>query len=111
MGAFPSIAAPSAMSGVPEDPAISSKMEDGTVVSRAKFTRSRETITLKWNAMSSADFTTLLSWYKNTVKGSSDTFTYTQPATGTAYTMRCKSFKHDFVHPNRWSVTLEMEEA
>lgn len=111
MATFPSIASPNKMSGGPVDPAIRSEMENGVVVSRAKHTKSRETFSLSWNVMSDSDFDTLLSFYKNTVKGSAETCTYTQPGTSTAYTVRITKMTYEAVLPDRWAVSLEMEEA
>jgi hypothetical protein len=77
---FPNIQQPSYPFGNQlEDPAISSQMENGTKVSRARFTKSRETFFLKWNALPAADYYQLRDFYKNVVKGSSERFDWTYP--------------------------------
>ena len=92
---FPSITLPSyPFSTKIENVALQSKMEDGTIVSRARFTRARETFTLRWNALPEADYILLLNFYKNTVKGGSLAFIWTHPPvpgsppSGVPYTVR-----------------------
>ena len=92
---FPSITLPSyPFSTKIENVALLSKMEDGTIVSRAKFTRARETFTLRWNTLPNADYAVLRDFYKNTVKGGSLAFIWTYPViaadpySGTSFTVR-----------------------
>lgn len=84
---FPTIQKPSyPFNSKLEDISLQSQMEDGTVVSRARFTRSRETFTLTWTALPDADYATLRTFYKSTVKGGSEAFQWTYPTiTGDSY--------------------------
>ena len=111
MSSWPSIVAPSNMTGEPVNPAITSEMETGIVVSRAKHTRTRERITVGWTAMPSTDFDTLMTFYKDTVKGSAEVFTWIQPMTGVSFTMRILVLSYEAVPPNHWAVTVQLEEA
>jgi hypothetical protein len=74
----------------PEEPGMSSEQENGSVVSRARFTRSRLTYSRHWNAMPGADWTTLLSFYQNTVKGCSSVCDW-GTETGRIYCLRGQS--------------------
>jgi len=108
---FPDIAPPSDMSGGPSDPAITSEPEDGPVISRARKTRSTETFDLSWKALSPRDYDALMTFWKDTVKGSAGICTYTHPVTGRPCDVRLKGLKYKVVKPGRWSVTLTMEEV
>lgn len=69
-----------------ENPAISSPMENGTVVSRPRFTRARETFVLRWTALPVEQYALLRSFWRNDVKGGSMEFNWTYPAVpGDAY--------------------------
>lgn len=80
-----------------ENPAIMSQMENGMVVSRPRFTRIRETFTLRWTALPAADYTLLRSFWKTTVLGGSEEFTWTYPTvegdeySGKVFTVRFAS--------------------
>lgn len=77
---FPDIKPPMTPNVEGEDPGISTKMESGLVVSRPRFTKSRLSFFLKWgekNALSTEEKTTLLNFYQNTAKGSSQMFEWT----------------------------------
>jgi hypothetical protein len=76
--AFPTIASPSyPYDEEPEDQGISSGMENGSEISRARFTRSRLVFYLRWRSLSKTDYESLMDFYMNTVKGSSLVFTWT----------------------------------
>lgn len=103
---FPSIQTPSyPFASKFEDISLQSKMEDGSVVSRAKFTRVRETFTLRWNAMPDADYSLLRSFIKDTIKGGSLKFVWTYPVitddpySGTAFTVRLVGGDVEFSKP------------
>lgn len=62
-----------------KDPSLQSEMENGLVISRAKFTRAIQTFTLQWNALSAADYAILRDFYRNTVRGGSWAFEWQYP--------------------------------
>lgn len=77
---FPAIKSPAyPLGNALENPAIRSAMENGVVVSRSRFTRIRETFSLRWTALPATDYALLRSFWKNIVFGGSQTFTWTYP--------------------------------
>lgn len=62
-----------------KDPSLQSEMENGLVISRAKFTRALQTFTLQWNALPAADYDILRDFYRNTVRGGSLAFDWQYP--------------------------------
>lgn len=80
LAVFPDITPPMTPGEEPEDPGISTQMENGIVISRARYTRSRLTFYLTWgdkNALPTAEKDILLDFYRNKVKGSSEMFEWT----------------------------------
>ena len=63
-----------------ENNSLMSKFEDGTVLSRPKFTKSRRTWKLKWQGLPSNEYVLLRDFIRNTVKYSAKTFMWTNPA-------------------------------
>lgn len=53
-----------------ENPVIASKAENGTVITRAKFTRIREEFTLSWNALKATEYIELKKFWRETLGGS-----------------------------------------
>jgi hypothetical protein len=94
---FPStIIAPSFGSTVDvEDSSIVSKMEDGSVVARRKFTKSRKKWRLQWDALPIAQYNTLINFLQNTVYFAALSFQWTSFTDGNTYTVRY-SEKEDF---------------
>src|SRR5690554_1300238 len=106
----------------PEDPGISSQMEDGTVLSRARFTKSRLTFSLRWgdsndNPLTTDEKDTLLNFYRDIIKGSSQRFTWYCNAKnssfyGEEFTVRCiNPPKFNEICPGFWSGTMTLQEA
>ena len=62
-----------------KDPSLQSEMENGLVVSRARFTRVPLNFTLKWTALPAADYALLRDFYLNTVYGGSLAFNWYYP--------------------------------
>jgi len=103
---FPNIQKPSYQYEVtPEDPGISTQMENGSVISRARFTKSRLTYLYHWNGMPDADKVTLLDFYQNTVKGSSQICTM-YDIDGRITSLKCSKSA-----PNHWAVELTFQEV
>lgn len=78
-----------------EDSSIVSKMEDGSVVGRRKFTKSRNTWKLQWDALPKEQYNTLFDFLKNTVYFAALPFQWTNPLDGVTYTVRY-SAKEEF---------------
>ncbi len=93
-----------------EDVGLISEFEDGSQISRPRFTRSRGKWVLTWNALPDADYQKLIQFWRDTAKGKSMAFDWTHPVTGgEPYKVRFaekQSFKN--VAPGLWSgeVTL-----
>lgn len=75
-----------------EDPGVSSKMEDGSEISMAKFTKSRGTFKVTYNYMSNADYNTWVNFYRYTCKGISAKFNWVHPVSKITYQVRCVEF-------------------
>lgn len=71
-----------------EDTSIVSKMEDGSGIGRRKFTKSRKTWKLVWNAMPTSQYNTLMNFLQNTVYFAALTFQFTSPLDEVTYTAR-----------------------
>jgi hypothetical protein len=94
-------------------------MENGTVVSRPRYTRNRETFVLNWGALSAADYALLRAFWKTTVLGGSVIFTWTYPVvagdpfSGQPFNVRftggVPSF--DLFMPGHYKGSLTIEEA
>lgn len=117
---FPNIKAPAYPFGAKiEDVSLQSKMEDGTVVSRARFTRARETFILNWSALPDADYSLLRTFFKTTVKGGSESFNWTHPTvsgdpySGQTFTARFVAGDINFSNtaPGIWSGQITIQEV
>lgn len=119
---FPDIAPPMTPEVEPEDVGISTKMEDGIVVRRARYTKSRLTFYLNWgpdkNLLPTADMELLLDFYQNTIKGSSQNFEWTcnskfSPYYGQTFEVNVKGGPPRIknVMPGYWSGSLILQEV
>lgn len=113
MHTFPKVQLPSyAMDVEIEDNTLRTSMEDGTVLTRRKFTRNRRTFTITWNALPTADYMTLMDFFIAEVYMGVLPFSWTMPETGKTYTVRLKSMeKFSLKSPGRWSGSLSLEEV
>ena len=100
---FPNIKQPSyPFKETPENPAITSKQENGIVVSRMRYTRNRETFILSWDSLPNADYSILRNFYKNVVFGGSLIFEWIYPVvigddySGNTYSVRFVGSPPDF---------------
>lgn len=101
----------------PEDPGLASQMEDGSEISRARFTRSRLSFTVKSANMWVGDLEAFLEWYRNEIKGKSTSFLWTNPDNNSPY------YNHEFtvrmislINPKKvsfdyWTVEFVLREA
>lgn len=78
-----------------EDTSIVSKMEDGSGVGRRRFTKSRKTWKLAWDALPTAQYNTLSDFLQNTVYFAAMAFQFTSPLDNKTYTVRYAS-KEEF---------------
>lgn len=93
-------------------------MENGIVVSRAKFTRLRETFTLSWDSLPIQDYAQLRNFYK-TVLGGSVIFLWTypkvenDPLSENQFQMRFSSEEPSFelFSPGFYKGSITLEEA
>lgn len=94
------------------DPAIRSKSEGGYTKTRARYTRAPKSWKFYYAALSPADKSTL-EGFETTVKVGSDSFTWTNPATGTSFTVRfTEPIKFSTVFgKNSWKAELSLEEV
>lgn len=94
-----------------EDSAIRSPFENGSVLTRARFTRLRATFTLKWNGMDNTDRDTLMAFW-DTMKGGSDSFDWTDPYDSTVYLVRFTGeIKQSQIDTEHWEIELEIQEV
>lgn len=113
---FPNISPPSyPFKEKIEDNSIRSKFEDGSMQSRKKFTRSRDTFTVTWNNLPGNEYRILKNFIKNTVNYSAESFVWTYPAfKGDVSTRRVRITDVQESQCNNldyWTVTLELTEV
>jgi hypothetical protein len=95
------------------DPTIRSEFEDGTILSRARFTTTKKTFNVVYNFITAGD-KVLLEALQDAVNIGADTFTWVNPAEDQLYTVRLLSPMKFQVEPRNfsfWSVSLSMAEA
>jgi hypothetical protein len=115
---FPAIAKPVyPYDETPEDPGIQSQQEDGSMISRARFTKSRLSFSLRWKSLSKSDKSALMTFYRDTVKGCSEIFTWTCDNPSSEFYNQ--TFNVRFASPPKfsnsvvalWEVEITLEEA
>lgn len=99
-----------------EDPGLASDTDDGTVLSRALFTRSRTKFRLTWKAMPNADKITLAKFYREIAKGTALKVDWTHPDPGSEFygkslEVRMTAISFSKVGPSIWAVELTLTEA
>lgn len=102
-----------------KDPSLQSEMENGLVISRAKFTRIPRNFVLKWTALPAADYATLRDFYLNTVQGGSQVFDWhyptvpSDPYSGQVFSVRFtgEEISFDLTAPGCYSGTLTIQEV
>ena len=113
MNTFPDIQKPSfPLDDEIEDSTIRSEMDDGTVVTRLRFTKIRHTYTLNWDALPDADYQELVTFLTETVKMGALSFSWTNPRDSTVHTVRLKSMgKFSGKAVNIWSGSITLQEV
>lgn len=102
-----------------KDPSLQAEMENGLVVSRAKFTRIPQSFVLKWTALPAADFAALRDFYRNTVCGGSLVFDWhyptvpNDPYSGQRFSVRFTGgdISFDLAAPGYYAGTLTIQEV
>ena len=102
-----------------KDPSLQAEMENGLVISRAKFTRAPQTFTLKWTALPAADYAILRDFYCHTVYGGSLVFDWYYPTvasdtySGKLFSVRFTGgdISFDLAAPGYYSGTLKIQEV
>lgn len=102
-----------------KDPSLQAEMENGLVVSRAKFTRIPQSFVLKWTALPAADFAALRDFYRNTVYGGSLVFDWYYPTvpndsySGQRFAVRFAGgdISFDLAAPGYYAGTLTIQEV
>lgn len=102
-----------------KDPSLQAEMENGMVVSRARFTRIPQSFVLKWTALPAADYEKLRNFYRNTVYGGSLAFDWQYPAvandsySGKVFSVRFAAgdISFDLAAPGYYAGTLTLQEV
>jgi len=95
------------------DPTIRSEFEDGTILTRARFTRMRKAINCGYIFLTAAD-KTYLENLQTSIKIGANTFYYVYPPDSTEYIVMLTSPMKFQIEPrdfNYWNVNLNMVEA
>lgn len=113
MPSFPNITKPSYPFKVKhEDTSITSNFEDGSMLSRRKFTRSRKVFTLQWNNLPQAEYEILNDFIVNVVGFAAVAFEWTNPTDNRVYEVRCTSYNDaELTFLEYWNVELEFTEV
>ena len=102
---------PSGCDEAPEDPALRSEMESGTVKTRARYTRIRQIWQLSWANMRGPHYRILRAFYTQ-VRGGSVSFSWTHPVELTTFNVRFKGqFSSRHTVRDCWNVTLTLEQV
>jgi hypothetical protein len=115
--AYPIMKTPSYIKPIPEDRGIMSKMSDGSVVSRAVFTKSRLTFEIGYQAESYAHAEDLLTKYMEDFAGCASIveFTHSDPNSkffNQKFNVRFTSPPElDYIPPKYWGVKVTIQEA
>mgnify|MGYP001578067759 CR=1 FL=1 len=114
---FPSFAVAPSVEGWEEeaasDPTIRSETEGGYTQTRPRFTRIRGKWTIQYTTMTLADKNTMKTFERTTVIGGSNSFTWTNPADSTQYTVRFLGTVKYKMHINKnyWDISFVLEEV
>lgn len=96
------------------DPAIRSQSEGGYTTSRARFSRIRRKWGVQYEWLSQANKNTVMA-FEEARFGGSDAFTWTNPETGTDYTVRfldvIEFIPHEHANFRWWSANFVLEEV
>lgn len=96
------------------DPAIRGLSEGGYVTSRARFTRIPRKWPLKYDWLTTANKDTLKA-FEVAMVGGSESFTWTNPADSTSYTVRflgvARYTPHEHINFLRWMMEFVLEEV
>lgn len=116
---FPSISNPVyPLDGTYKDHTLKMEMDNITVNTRPRFTKTPVTFTLQWTALRASEFSTLYDFYVSTCKGCALPFTWTypdepnDPLAGKKYNMRfAGDLSFSLANPGLYTVSVAIEEA
>lgn len=102
-----------------KDPSLQSEMENGMVISRARFTRVPQTFILKWTALPAEDYAMLHDFYRTKVLGGSLAFDWQYPTvandpySGKLFSVRFTGgdISFELSSPGRYAGTLTIQEV
>lgn len=117
MADFPTLSESAALKGFAEafayDPSIRSQFENGTVLSRARFTSTKKKFTVTYNFLTAGDKTSLET-LQETVMVGAEPFNWINPKDSVAYSVRLSepfNFKLEPNDPDKWALTFTLVEA
>lgn len=118
MTTWPTIKAPSLPTEEYPDPTIRGETDGGYIITRPRFTRFPRRWDLVWEALSHADYLTLMSFYTDDAVAGSVDFTWTCVTDDTAATVRFAGAPQarvvawaDGGLPKYWQVSVKLEEV
>lgn len=95
------------------NPAIQSQMEDGKIISRGRFTGTKNQWTIEYNFLTEADKVLLIA-LQTAMNVSGDVFNWTHPKTSTIYSVRLRDpieFAIESGNHSTWAARFEIIEA
>ena len=92
-----------------DNPALRDEMENGTVQSRAKYTRLRKSWSLRYPALEATDRDALRAFY-DSVKGGSEAFDYTATDEET-YLVRFTGYSETIITEKFYEISVTLEEV
>lgn len=114
--AFPSTIRKPSYGFVPEwdRPILESQFEDGTVQTRLKYNRGRDTYTVPWNHLTQEEYETLEEFYKTTTAYGALPFTFEIPLAVGVKTITCRFVEKPTLAVssfNSWKVSIKVQEV
>ncbi len=95
-----------------EDTSIGTPYEDGNTQTRTKFTRSRDTWTVRWEKMPQAQYLIYDDFVKNKAKFKANPFLWTNPATGvTSEVILTNAGEPEIVELDKWKIEMTIQEV
>jgi len=108
---WPDIQLPSGIEETTPDVAIRSEFDDGSVLTRPRYSRMRRTWSLTWANLIGADYRTLRTFYE-VQKGGSLSFTWNNPLENQNFIVRFNgNLTAKYTDSDCWNITLKIEEV
>ena len=92
---------------------LKSPAEDGYIITRPQWTKSKRGWHLTYNALTNSDYQTLKGFFESSTLGAAISFNWTNPTDNTSYVVRFKddSLKATLKAFDIWSVEFDLEEV